>query len=248
MSVSAAVFAQNQVNAKDVFTKIDQKQTIAYEGVTITGDLDLTELSNQKQKNDSKWGGQKSFESKVEVPLVFKNCTFKGSVIAYKVVKTGDKSHRILGFEVNGDNNDVYTADFQENVIFENCTFEEETQFKYSDFGGRTSFAGSRFSHDANFKYANFKNSATYDKCQFAGYANFKYADFKDLANFQENTFRAMADFKYSNFAEGVSFSGSTFRAFADFKYTDFNREGNFNNTNFAAGSEFKYASGRRAR
>lgn len=244
-----AASAQNQVNASDIFKQIDRKQLAAYEGVTIVGDLDFTELSNRREKQKAGWNGQKSYESKVEVPLVFKNCTFKDDVIAYKVMKNeGNGKRRFLGFEVETNNGDLYTADFAENVVFENCFFEGEVQIKYSEFDGKAIFAGSRFGKGGNFKYAHFNGPASFNKCNFAGMANFKYAEFEEAADFQRNNFKAYADFKYSNFGEGVNFSDATFLAFADFKYTDFKREGRFDNANFRAGSEFKYASGKRTR
>lgn len=241
--------AQNQVSANDIFKQIDRKQVVAYEGVSIVGDLDLTELSNRQEKKNNGWNGQKAYETKVEVPLVFKNCTFRGNFIAYKVMKNeGNGRRRFLGFEVETNNGDLYTADFLENVVFENCTFEGENQFKYSDFGGKAVFAGSNFYKGGNFKYANFNGPASFNACQFGGMANFKYAEFEESADFQRNNFTAYADFKYSNFDEIVNFGGATFLAFADFKYTEFKREGRFDKTNFRAGSEFKYASGKRTR
>ena len=78
IAVSSAM-AQRPVDAKEIFAKIDRKETVAYDNVAITGDLDLTSLSNRRSVSNDRWGGNtESYLSEVGVPLTFRNCTFKG--------------------------------------------------------------------------------------------------------------------------------------------------------------------------
>ena len=125
-----SAMAQKEISAKTVFEMIDKKQAIEYDGVTIIGDLDLTELSNKHIEKDGKW--EKKYKSVVEVPLIFKNCTFKGDFIAYKNIENGKRRHiGNINITWNG-NGETYSTDFEENVVFENCKFEQDSEFKYS--------------------------------------------------------------------------------------------------------------------
>lgn len=243
---SMLVNAQGTIDAKQVFNQINSGQKAAYVEATISGDLDLTELSTKriKEKN-SRWGGQNAYESKVKVPLIFKNCRFTGSVIAFKLMSKDGSNRRILGIEIEGSNHDVYTADFEDEVIFDNCVFEGETQFKYSDFARTVRFTGCRFKKNANFKYAEAQNDAVFSNTVFEEYADFKYAYFKSSADFQKTTFNNYSDFKYTKFNEVSNFDYTTFKGYADFKYTNFRQHANFNHTSFTGRSDFKYARGR---
>ena len=237
--------AQSTVSAEDIVQKINRKQSVSLSNATIRGTLDLTELSNKKVKKNR--GGNEEYKSTVEVPLTFRNCRFRGDVIAYKVLDQDGKEQSLLGNILsNGNTQVLYTADFAEAVVFENCTFEGLSEFKYSHFAERVSFAGSTFHKSANFKYADFKASAAFANTNYTNTANFKYAHFRDLADFSDNRIDDYADFKYAHFTDGVSFNQTTFRGFADFKYAEFRREGNFSDVSFRSGNDFKYAKGSR--
>lgn len=242
---SLLVNAQGTIDAKQVFNQINSGQKAAYVEATISGDLDLTELSTKRRlEKNSRWGGQNAYESKVKVPLIFKNCRFTGNVIAFKLMSK-DGNRRIFGIEIDGNNNDVYTADFEEEVIFDNCVFEGEAAFKYSDFDRIVKFTGCRFKKNANFKYAHAHTEAIFSSTVFEEYADFKYTDFNALADFQKTTFNNYGDFKYTKFKEASNFDYTTFKGYADFKYTNFRQNANFNHTSFTGRSDFKYARGR---
>ena len=239
---ATAGYAQKQIAAQEIFQAINKKQLVQYDGVVVTGDLDFTELSNRKTKKEK--GGWEEIKTVVEVPVVFRNCTFKGDVIAYKHLQDGKKA-RILNLDItNG--GVTYSADFRENVVFENCTFENGSEFKYSTFSKVANFIGSKFAEQANFKYANFHQDALWAAVKFNEYANFKYAEFDNKANFEDARFFDYADFKYVEFDDKVDFTKSRFRRHADFKYADFNDGANFNKTDFEGSADFKYSNGKR--
>ncbi|GAB3175341.1 pentapeptide repeat-containing protein [Telluribacter humicola] len=245
LAVSAT--AQSTLSAKEIIQNVDRKYAVEVSNKTIEGDLDLTDLSNKELKKRGNMD-TREYKSRVEVPLTFRNCTFKGDVLAYKVVDKDGKRRSLLGSVMNNDsdNQTLYTADFKEAVIFENCTFEGLAEFKYSDFAENVSFADSKFRHSANFKYAKFNEGARFANANFTDSANFKYAKFSDEANFANTRINQTADFKYADFQEGVSFKGTHFQGYADFKYTDFKREGDLSQVTFSRGSDFKYAKGNR--
>jgi uncharacterized protein YjbI with pentapeptide repeats len=243
--ISKTVSAQKEVSAKTIFEAINKLQSVDYQDAVIVGDLDLTELSNRKRvKNKSNYEEYKSY---VEVPISFKNCIFKGDIIAYKNLEE-EKSRKIGNGIVNWNIGDgtTYTTDFGKDVIFENCSFAGKTEFKYSHFVEKASFGGAKFAQSANFKYADFKQEVIFAKSDFDEYANFKYTSFKNDADFFDVRFKNYADFKYANFGERVTFKSTTFSSQADFKYAEFSNDANFNNTKFKAGFDMKYSNGKK--
>ena len=241
--IGTTVSAQKEVSAKAIFDMIDQNKAVSYEGVTIVGDLDLTELSNKKRLKKNK--DYEEFKSYVEVPVSFKNCTFKGDFIAYKNTEQ-EKTNKVGNVSWSFNNGDTYSTDFEKSVVFENCTFEGKSEFKYSDFAENASFGGTKFNKNANFKYADFKQESIFAKCDFDDYADFKYSQFKQDADFYNVVFKNYADFKYANFNERVTFKGSSFSNNADFKYAEFKDTGNFDITKFKGGIDMKYSNGKK--
>ncbi|WP_028668173.1 pentapeptide repeat-containing protein [Runella zeae] len=241
--VATSGYAQKEVPASEIFRAIDQNKSVQYDGIVVTGDLDFTELSNRKVKKEkSAWAEVKTV---VEVPVVFRNCIFKGDVIAYKHIEENGRRSKVFVVEITGGGT-TYSADFRENVVFENCTFENGSEFKYSTFSKEARFGGSKFAQQANFKYANFRKGTDFTGISFGDYANFKYADFSATAHFDEVRFRDNADFKYANFSNKVSFRNARFQRNADFKYADFHNGVAFEKTDFDGSVDFKYSNGKR--
>jgi uncharacterized protein YjbI with pentapeptide repeats len=237
---------QKEIAAQKIMAGINQKQNTQYDGVVITGDLDFTELDSKKRISMKDWDGE-AYKSVVEVPVVFRNCTFKGNVIAYKSLKNG-KRFKIVGLMVDGNSGITYSADFENIVVFENCKFEQDSEFKYSSFGKRADFSGTTFGHEANFKYAQFGNISDFSGANFSGVINFKYANFSSDSRFEKVDFNAYTDFKYTHFKNAVLFDGSVFKAYTDFKYAHFAAGSSLNDVDFRAGSDFKYSNGKKMR
>lgn len=227
------VRAQTTVDARDILAKINRKEAISYQNATITGDLDLTHLANRKEIRDGSWGNQEHYLSTVEVPLTFKNCTFKGKLLGYW---SDNKDGKLLQT-----NNVVYNTDFTEAVTIENCQFEDEAAFKYSKFSQRAIFSGNTFRNGALFKYAKFNDVADFSGSAFRDYADFKYTKFDESSFFRGTSFERSADFKYTKFDERADFSQARFGGNADFKYTHLPRGTNFSDARFNGSTDFKY-------
>lgn len=231
----APALAQTTVSASDVIAKINRNEPVSYQNVTITGDLDLTGLTNRREVREGGWkGNSQQFLSVVNVPLSFKNCTFTGNVLAYRTDESDDR--RLVKMS-----NNVYNTDFTEAVTLENCTFEKQAAFKYSTFRQRAIVTGSTFRNDALFKYAKFGSAADFSGSTFREYADFKYTKFGGSSAFEKVTFERYADFKYTKFDEGVDFRQARFSSTADFKYTNFPRGTSFDNVRFNGSTDFKY-------
>jgi len=223
----ALAWAQAAVDAKEIIAKINRGEAVSYRDATINGTLDLTQLDNRKlRKEPGKWEDSKTFVSTVKASVSFTHCTFAGDVLAYYHLEDAEETH---------------TADFDENVTFENCTFKGKSAFKYSRFAGSASFAGSRFNEGALFKYSQFAKGPDFSKAQFEAPADFKYAHFREAATFSEAGFKGEAVFKYARFPAGSSFRNVVFSRHADFKYAKFSEPIDLSGVDFRGGEDFKY-------
>lgn len=231
----APVLAQTTVSAGDIIAKINRSEPISYQNVTITGDLDLTNLANRREvREGSRLGETQEYRITVEVPLTFRNCTFRGKLLAYRTEEP-EKGRLLNRISV------VYNADFTEAVTLENCTFETAAAFKYSTFRQRAIITGNTFGDDALFKYTKFRSAADFSGSTFRGYADFKYTQFDESSAFENVTFGRYADFKYTKFDERTDFRQARFSSTADFKYTHFPRGTSFDNVRFDGSTDFKY-------
>ncbi len=237
-----ASFGQTPVTTSSILSKINAGQAVTLTNAVIDGDLDLTHLANRKPENtrddDESW--TKTYVSVVTAPVSFVNCRFTGKVLAYQSIESGKLLKKI--------NPEVNNTNFNADVTFTGCTFEDDVAFKYSAFKGDVSFSGSRFKSEALFKYAKFSSAPDFSRAVFSDEAIFKYVSFPALSSFSGAIFHGDADFKYAKFKSGANFSNVTFARLANFKYSSFSSP-KFKGTVFSGESDFKYASvdGRKA-
>lgn len=230
--VVTPALAQKTVDVKEIIEKINRKQAVTYQGATITGDLDLTNLANRQEVREGSWRGEsQEYRSTVDVPLTFRNCTFRDKVLAYRTEEN----------QLTKTTNKVYNADFTEAVTMEGCTFEDDAAFKYSAFEQRALFTGNTFRNGALFKFAKFRDAADFSGSTFRDYADFKYTKFGESSMFRNVAFERYADFKYTKFDEGVDFRQARFAGNADFKYTKLPRGTTFADARFDGSMDFKY-------
>lgn len=231
LAVSPAL-AQKTVDANEIIEKINRKEAVSYQDATITGDLDLTNLANRREVREGNWRGEsEEYRSTVEVPLTFRNCTFRGKVLAYRTEES----------RLTKMTSKVFNADFTEAVTIEGCTFEDDAAFKYSTFEQRALFTDNTFRDGALFKYSKFQSAADFSGSTFGDYADFKYTKFSESSTFRNVAFERYADFKYTKFDEGVDFRQARFASNADFKYTNFPRGTTFADARFDGSTDFKY-------
>jgi len=225
--------AQQTMSAESIRNSINQGQAVALTDVIITGDLDLTKLSNMKQVESKSEGDHKTYESTVTSAVSFTNCTFKGKVLGY---------YNPDNMKVGKKENAVYNTNFDGPVTFEKCNFENEVTFKYSDFKSRVSFAGSKFQDPAEFKYSKFAQGPDFKGSEFSSLAVFKYVEFPAGVDFSNSSFRKAADFKYAKFNGAGSFENAKFRVASDFKYASFHKAISMKGASFEGLADFKYA------
>jgi uncharacterized protein YjbI with pentapeptide repeats len=203
--VAASTFAQTRIKASDIIKQITERRPVEYSNAEIEGDLDLTNLENRAERSSGRWFGNdhQMYESEIEVPVSFTNCTFLGNVLAYYNFK-----------------NETFVAHFEKDAVFKNCIFKKDSEFKYSEFNGVANFSGCTFEEVANFKYAEFSSGPIFSNAKFEDDADFKYTEFPAETAFDHATFRGLANFKYAKFRSPLKMEGAAFKGDEDFKYT----------------------------
>ncbi|MGG8497648.1 pentapeptide repeat-containing protein [Tenacibaculum sp. TC6] len=230
---SSQIFAQKTVNASAILQDIKEGKSIEYSNTVIEGILDFTYMNEALPKlpKRSKWwnnGGSNSIEKQITSKIVFENCTFKNDVLAY------------IPDEKSGY---TFVANFENIVVFKNCSFEEKAMFKYSNFEKNTDFSYAKFNGDTTFKYAKFDRGITFKNTFFEEPATFKYADFKEFVSFENSIFDESATFKYTEFNKGVSFNNVKFKEDLNIKYTKVSGEFDITGMEVAFDIDSKYTS-----
>lgn len=206
-------FAQQTVDATQIMKDIREGKDISYENTTIVGELDFTYMAEKLPDlpKKSKWwnnGKSNTVEESIDVSISFKNCTFRDDVLAY------------IHDDPSGY---TFVADFDKNVVFFGCTFNENAMFKYSDFDGKVSFSGSDFQRETTFKYAEFDESADFSNTRFDDDATFKYAQFDEGVSFKNAVFEESWNIKYMKARGDFDIAGLEVRDDIDAKYTSIN-------------------------
>lgn len=229
--IALQVQAQNSINASEVLALLDAGKEVSIENTTIQGDLNFTQLANKEKDTRERWGGNENYLAHVRNTVSFRNCTFTGKVLGY---------YRIEG-QRRRDKDQLFNVDFHEAVTFQNCKFNKEVNFKYTEFVQGASFAQSAFRQEALFKYTEFAATTDFSDVTIGGASTFKYTEFPAGVTFANTTFGGNAIFKYTQFPAGVNFSSAKFQQKADFKYTEFSTPSNFDDTDFGRYVDFKY-------
>lgn len=223
----ASVNAQENIQASEIITKINNGENVTIKDATISGVLDLTKLNNMKQLSHI-GNSTKEYLSIVTSELSFFNCVFTNDVLAHVWEEKPNTSYR---------------TNFAEKVTFENCTFKSQSSFKHSEFKRGGHFEGTTFSQEANFKHAAFSENAQFNNGTFLALADFKHTSFAGSANFSKGQFNSYADFKHTSFSGSADFQDALFKKEGDFKHTSFSSGVNFTHARFTGIADFKHAS-----
>lgn len=229
---TATTFAQKTIDASDLMSDIKSGKTINISNATITGIIDFTFMEDAITKLPKRkkrwWGsyGSNEVKEKIKGKISFTNCVFEDHVLAY--IPDEDSGY-------------TFTADFEESVVFKNCTFEQKAMFKYSDFEKDTDFSGTKFLEDSTFKYAEFNSGVTFANTHFEEPSTFKYSKFRENVSFANAIFKDTAIFKYTKFKDGVSFNNTQFKEDLNIKYAKVTGEFDTKNMDVAYDIDSKY-------
>ena len=216
LCISISLSAQTKIKASTILTAIKNHEEITYKNVIITGVLDFTfmeeQLKNSPRKKKRWWNIDKKnyVETQVKSRISFENCTFQDPVYAY-IHNEGTER--------------TFIANFEEDILFKNCTFNDEALFKYSNFEKKAIFSNSHFKDASTFKYAKFHDAISFFNTTFDASSSFKYTNFSEHVSFAKSIFEESATFKYAKFENGVSFKRTQFKEDLNLKYTEVSGE-----------------------
>ncbi len=216
LTISTSAISQNSIPASEIIKKIERGESVSYNNAIITGDLDLTFYFEKKNeiehsKKRSLWNDwDNTVEEIIDSRITFTNCTFKDGVFAY----IHDEHTKY-----------TFIASFDEAVVFKNCVFEEESEFKYSKFRRQVDFSGTVFNQEALFKYAKFQEYVDFGGTVFQDDANFKYTKFQDGLNLSNSVFKDDLNLKYAKIDGEFNTDNMDIQDDIDVKYTKVNGE-----------------------
>ncbi|REH52427.1 pentapeptide repeat protein [Tenacibaculum gallaicum] len=227
----STAFSQKTISVSDIMKDLKNGKAIEISNATIKGVLDFTFMNEALPKlpKRKRWwnnGGSNTIEKQITNKVSFVNCVFDDDVLAYI-------PHEKSGY--------TFVANFEDVVVFKDCTFEQKAMFKYSDFEKDSNFSNTKFKGDSTFKYAKFNRDITFENTSFGEPATFKYADFNRFVSFKNAVFNESAIFKYTEFKDGVSFRNVKFEEDLNIKYTKVSGEFDITGMEVAFDIDSKY-------
>ena len=219
--------AQRTVPASEIIAKVQDNQPVNYDGVIISGDLDLGRLTppevhsvisivNSTVQNASFNGV--SFEKEASFwGTIFSNASFNKTTFL--------------------ENSDFSNVSFH-HASFVGATFVSPVIFDGAEFLGNISFEDSVFHKDTSFNSARFLGDADLNYTNFLYYTYFTEALFMKNALFSDVKFLGTSDFSSANFSLGANFFGSQFGA-ANFGNCNFSGPARFGLTRFSGLSSY---------
>ena len=192
--------AQVVIPAQEVAAKLAAGEPVYYDGVTISGDLDLSSIPAAR------------ISATVAITNTsLGNATFSGVTFAQDAVfwgsSFGNASFDKASFLGQAD---FANASFA-NGSFSFASFSQPAYFTGAVFRDNASFEDARFSKDAFFSQAIFMGNANFNYSDFASYSYFSGAQFLGDALFSDVDFSGALDFSAAKLARRANFFGSRF-------------------------------------
>ena len=140
-------------------------------------------------------------------------------VVSKEIVCIGCTFKNVVKFERTDFQKEVFFGScvFQESVHFRGAVFQNTCDFGESKFEGPALFQGTSFYGRTNFRQAYFQQAADFQKVAFQENAVFRNAVFQDAVHFSWASFNKALDFAQAHFSETTVFNHSTFLGKIDF-------------------------------
>jgi uncharacterized protein YjbI with pentapeptide repeats len=244
--------AQQVVPAQEILAKIAGNEPVYYDGVSISGNLDLRLLSAAQVS-----------DSFVLTNTTIANASFSGVTFAKDAVfwgsTFGNASFEKASFLGQADfantsfaNASFSAVSFDEPVIFECALFQDNVSFEDAIFAKDAFFSQALFMGNAYFNYSDFASYSYFPGAQFLGNALFSDVDFSGALDFsaakvfgQANFFQSRfssAGFSNAVFSGPVHFGLASFSSLSSFGEAVFADEANFNLARFSQAAYFSGA------
>lgn len=187
--------AEEAVPAQEILDLIAANEPVYYDGVLISGDLDISSLPAAKIP-----------ESLILVNCTVPNASFAGAIFAKDAVFWGTAFGN-ASFEKSSF---LGRADFSNASIgpasFSGCTFSQPAFFNGAIFKDNVSFEDAAFGLDAFFNAARFLGRADFNYSHFDSYSYFAATEFEGDALFSDVDFTGAVDFSAASFSREANF------------------------------------------
>jgi hypothetical protein len=132
--------AQIQMSSNELAKQLLESKNLSYENVTFVSDLILPDENLALETGNYPENGTpvQVFTNFIRQSISFKNCTFKGKVLFCKKINTATSLKE-------------YRVEFNEEVSFEGCIFEQLVDFELVNFNSKVNFKGTVFKEKARF-------------------------------------------------------------------------------------------------
>jgi hypothetical protein len=226
---------QQEVSAAQILTEIESNQAVAFDNVSISGNLDLSKLTGPirqqfKITNSTILGPANFAEVTFGELLDLRGTTFRDNVSFAKAQFQGDANFAGTNFSAD---TDFRFAKFERAVSFGNVRFGGVVSYANAQFDGNTIFEGADFLGDAKFDLVQFSRPVTFMSALFSGDTSITNSQFGGTAIFMDSKFKGSASFAGTRFVSDVIFRSSRFNKGSSFGLTSFGGFSDFANVIF---------------
>lgn len=187
-------------SAGNIESAIKKGEDIDYDDVTITEPVLLIDTEAAVKTSPV------LSTSYIRSGLVFRNCTFKGSIIA----------------SLKGSGQIGYYTTFLKSIFFDNCTFDEDVNLEGSYINGSCNFYNCTFKKSCLLSRTTFVGTVSFSKTTIMETAGFQQCTFMNSTLFNEAHFYQASFFQNSYFYRDFTFSLATCDGYADFSQDNF--------------------------
>lgn len=220
---------QKVITAVEVMTKIKNCEPIKYDGVTIKGNLDLSQVGLNRSKEGKKVVSSSISiaDSKIEGNFDFNGAAFQRGIDIRKTTFSGDVdfsdaefSDGIFFLQTTFDGNAYFTAsNFKKDIMIISSTFNRQADFTWTQFNDVADFAQSQFNALTSFYASEFNEDAVFLGTQFNGHTIFQNSKFNGVLDLTQTRF-ALLQIDWDTIKDNVVADGNGFlsltRSFED--------------------------------
>lgn len=244
--------ASREIPASEVLGKIRDGMPVYYDGVSIVGNLDISNLNKVTNSleiinstiSESNFDGITFDKDVVLWGTSFRNSSFKNTSFSANAdfTNTSFLNVRFIGAIFNrpvffdgakfSENVSFEDAQFQRDTFFSWASFLEDADFNYTQFRYYSYFVGTKFFSNAHFSDVKFGGFLDFSSANITHDANFLRSEFED-ASFDDVFVGGLAQFGLTRFHRLISVESALFAGEADFNLARFDDSVSFSKTSF---------------
>jgi uncharacterized protein YjbI with pentapeptide repeats len=223
----------DEISASAVTDMLRKGKPVVLKGKKITGVLDFRVVSEAIALRE------KEMKSPVHPVISFDGCEFGNEIRAFEYDKKENEHSVIFESPVSFShcrfrgNVDLRSSQFQNMLLFRNCTFEKDvlldniqvvSDFDFTDclVRGTGHFQSCFWGKNVNLFKSSFDSTVLFQSSFFNGAAQFNDVFLGEYSDFSLCSFTSKVFFNYARMGEKTFFNNSTFKETAEFDYAKF--------------------------